>query len=73
MGVLADRMNLRWLYAAAFTLWSISQGLIGFATGLGTLILFRMLLGVCEAIYLPGGSKVVSLMIRPSERGQPCG
>ena len=29
MGVLADRVNLRWLYAIAFTLWSISQGLIG--------------------------------------------
>lgn len=73
MGVLADRMNLRWLYAAAFTLWSISQGLIGFATGLGTLILFRMLLGVGEAIYLPGGSKVVSLLFRPAERGLPSG
>ena len=26
MGVLADRVNLRWLYAVSFTLWSISQG-----------------------------------------------
>ena len=34
MGMLADRVNLRWLYAGAFTLWSIAQGLIGFATGL---------------------------------------
>ena len=73
MGVLADRVNLRWLYAAAFTLWSVSQGLIGFATGLGTLIVFRMLLGVGEAIYLPGGSKIVSLLFRPAERGLPCG
>jgi ACS family D-galactonate transporter-like MFS transporter len=73
MGVLADRVNLRWLYAAAFTLWSVSQGLMGFATGLGTLIVFRMLLGVGEAIYLPGGSKIVSLLFRPAERGLPCG
>jgi ACS family D-galactonate transporter-like MFS transporter len=73
MGVLADRMNLRWLYAAAFTLWSISQGLIGFATSLSMLIVFRMLLGIGEAIYLPGGSKVVSLLFRPAERGLPCG
>src|SRR5256714_15359182 len=27
MGVLADRVNLRWLYAFSFTLWSVSQGL----------------------------------------------
>src|SRR5947208_7459150 len=31
MGVLADRVNLRWLYAGAFTLWSIAQRLMGFA------------------------------------------
>jgi MFS transporter, ACS family, D-galactonate transporter len=73
MGVLADRVNLRWLYAAAFTLWSISQGLIGFSTGLGMLIAFRMLLGVGEAIYLPGGSKIVSILFRPAERGLPSG
>ena len=73
MGVLADRMNLRWLYAGAFILWSVSQGLMGFATGLGTLIAFRMLLGIGEAVYLPGGSKIVSLLFRPAERGLPCG
>ena len=73
MGVLADRVNLRWLYAAAFTLWSMSQGLMGLATGLGTLIVFRMLLGIGESIYLPGGSKIVSLLFRPAERGLPCG
>jgi MFS family permease len=73
MGVLADRVNLRWLYAAAFTLWSISQGLMGFAYGLTALIGFRMLLGIGEAIYLPGGSTIVSLLFKPSERGLPSG
>src|SRR6185369_17298391 len=73
MGILADRVNLRWLYAGAFALWSVSQGLIGFAAGLSALIAFRVLLGIGEAIYLPGGSKIVSLLFRPSERGLPCG
>jgi len=73
MGILADRVNLRWLYAAAFTLWSLSQGLIGFAAGLGAIIFFRILLGIGEAVYLPGGSKIVSLFFRPAERGLPCG
>jgi MFS family permease len=66
-------VNLRWLYAAAFTLWSVSQGLVGFATGLGSLIAFRVLLGVGEAIYLPGGSKIVSLLFSSAERGLPSG
>ena len=73
MGVLADRLNLRWLYAVSFTLWSISQGLMGFATGFGMLVAFRMLLGIGEAIYLPGGSKIVSLLFPPAERGLPSG
>jgi MFS family permease len=73
MGLLSDRVNLRWLYALSFTLWSISQGLMGFATGMGTLILFRLLLGIGEAIYLPGGSKIVSLLFKPAERGLPSG
>src|ERR1043165_2916299 len=43
MGLLADRVNLRWLYAGAFTLWSVAQGLIGFSTGLASLIALRVL------------------------------
>src|SRR5438876_8786961 len=58
MGLLADRVDLRWLYAGAFTLWSIAQGLTGFAGSLLTLIVFRVILGVGEAIYLPGGTMV---------------
>src|SRR6266545_138761 len=73
MGVLADRVNLRYLYAGAFALWSFSQGLMGLASGLGMLIGFRVMLGIGEAIYLPGGSRIVSLLFRREERGLPCG
>jgi len=73
MGWCADRLNLRWFYAGAFVLWSVAQGLTGFATTLGMLILFRVLLGIGEAIYLPGGTKIVSILFPPSERGLPCG
>src|SRR5262245_40722892 len=73
MGILADRVNLRSLYAAAFTLWSVAQGMMGFADSLGMLIVFRFLLGIGEAIYLPGGSKIVSLIFHPAERGLPSG
>ena len=72
-GLLADRANLRWVYAGAFTLWSVAQALTGLATNLLNLICFRVLLGVGEAIYLPGGTKAVSLLFPLSERGLPCG
>jgi ACS family D-galactonate transporter-like MFS transporter len=73
IGRAADRLNLRWLYAAAFALWSLSQGLTGFAGSLVALMAFRMMLGVGESIYLPGGTKIVSRLFAPSERGLPCG
>jgi ACS family D-galactonate transporter-like MFS transporter len=73
IGWSADRFNLRWLYAGAFTIWSFAQGLTGLASSLSALIAFRILLGVGESIYLPGGTKIVSLLFAPKERGLPSG
>ncbi len=73
IGYLSDRINLRWLYAGAFTLWSIAQGLTGFAGGITALVLFRILLGIGESIYLPGGTKIVSLLFSARNRGLPSG
>ena len=73
IGWCADRFNLRWIYAGAFALWSIAQGLTGFAGSLGALLVFRVVLGVGESIYLPGGTKIVSLLFKSEERGLPSG
>jgi len=73
MGWAADRMNLRWLYAGAFALWSLSCGFTSLATGLGALLAMRALLGIGEAIYLPGGMKIIGLLFGPSERGLASG
>ncbi len=73
IGWCADRLNLRWLYAGAFALWSLAQGLTGLAGSLAALAGLRILLGVGESIYLPGGSKIVSLLFSDKERGLPSG
>lgn len=73
IGWCADRFNLRWLYAVAFTIWSFAQGLTGLAGSFGLLLAFRILLGIGESIYLPGGTKIVSLMFAPKDRGLPSG
>src|SRR5689334_10507149 len=73
IGWCADRFNLRWLYAGAFALWSLAQGLTGLAGSLAVLIGFRILLGVGESIYLPGGTKIVSLLFERKDRGLPSG
>jgi MFS transporter, ACS family, D-galactonate transporter len=73
VGWAADRFNLRWLYAGAFIIWSFAQGLTGLAESLTALLAFRILLGIGESIYLPGGTKIVSLLFSAKERGLPSG
>src|SRR5437879_5461974 len=73
IGWCADRFNLRWLYAGAFIIWSFAQGLTGLSRSLSALLAFRILLGVGESIYLPGGTKIVSLLFAPKQRGLPSG
>jgi MFS transporter, ACS family, D-galactonate transporter len=73
IGWSADRFNLRWLYAGSFVIWSFAQGLTGLAGSLTALLGFRILLGVGESIYLPGGTKIVSLLFSAKERGLPSG
>jgi MFS family permease len=69
----ADRWNLRWLYAGLFAVWSLACGFTGFAGSLLVLILLRILLGIGESIYLPGGTKIVSMLFPSPERGFPSG
>jgi MFS family permease len=73
VGWCVDRYNLRWIYSALFALWSFACGLTGLAGSLGVLIAFRVLLGIGESIYLPGGTKIVSVLFEPRERGLPSG
>src|SRR3989442_1042303 len=73
IGWCADRFNLRWLYAGAFALWSLAQGLTGLAGSLAVLVGFRILLGIGESIYLPGGTKIVSLLFARRDCGLPSG
>ena len=49
-GSAVDRFGIRLLYAAAFTLWSLASAAIGFSRGLTDILIFRMLLGVAEAV-----------------------
>ena len=73
VGWCVDRYNLRWIYSVLFALWSFACGLTGLAGSLGVLIAFRVLLGIGESIYLPGGTKIVSVLFEPRERGLPSG
>ena len=73
VGVLIDRLNVRWLYAGAFALWSVACGLTGMVGGFATLIVMRIILGIGEAVMLPGSLRVVNIIFPPRDRGLPTG
>jgi MFS family permease len=73
MGRIVDRYNIKVVYAACFGLWSLAAAATGLVTGLWTLMACRVLLGIGEAVYLPGGLKVVSLHFRSEETAWPAG
>jgi MFS family permease len=73
MGHFVDRYNIKIVYAASFGLWSVAAAACGLATGLWTLIAARVLLGIGESVYLPGGMKVVSLHFSSEEAAWPAG
>ncbi len=68
MGILADRVNVRWFYPLLLACWS----LMGFATGLmdtfAGLLVCRILLGLFEGGNWPCGIKTVQRLLPPAER-----
>lgn len=50
-GYLGDRYSRKWLIALGIFVWSLGTVLSGFATGLGLLLIFRLLVGFGEASY----------------------
>lgn len=74
-GALLDRFGTKRVYAAAIALWSLftaSQGFVGFVTGLSAvaaLFALRFLVGICEAPSFPGNARLVAAWFPGRERG----
>lgn len=68
VGLVLDRVNLRWAYLIAVVLWSLVAALTGTATSFVTLLMFRLLLGVAESANWPSAINVVARVVEPKER-----
>src|SRR5262249_42865786 len=73
IGRLVDRYSIKYVYAGLFAMWSLAAAATGLVHGLGALIACRVLLGIGESVYLPGGLKVVSQHFRSEESAWPAG
>ncbi|WP_043264392.1 MFS transporter [Streptomyces sp. CT34] len=69
-GLLADRIGVQWLNRIAVPLWALASLLTAVASGLGLVILARLLLGVAEGPSMVGASKATAAWFPAVERGR---
>lgn len=59
-GLLADRLNRKWLIVASLFVWSAVTFAMGYATTFNQLYWLRAVMGVSEAIYIPAGLSLIA-------------
>lgn len=59
-GVIADRMNRKWLIVGSLFVWSSVTYLMGIAETFNQIVFLRALMGVSEALYIPAGLSLIA-------------
>ena len=68
-GWLVDRLNVKWVFAGGFLLWSLATATVGIAHAFATLFALRLILGMGESVAFPSYSKIIALHIPEEHRG----
>jgi MFS family permease len=69
VGWLCDRIDVKWVYAAGFVIWSGATLGTAATTGFAGLLLMRLLLGVGESVTYPATSRILAEVIPERRRG----
>ena len=59
-GIIADRLNRKWMIVGSLFVWSTVTMLMGFAKTFDQLYILRALMGVSEAFYMPAGLALIA-------------
>lgn len=59
-GIIADRLNRKWLIVGSLFVWSVVTWLMGYATDFSQIYWLRALMGVSEALYIPAGLSLIA-------------
>ena len=68
-GWLVDRLDVKWVIASGFFLWSAATATTGAAHAFGTLLLARLALGAGESVSYPACSTILSRYFPEHKRG----
>jgi MFS transporter, ACS family, D-galactonate transporter len=69
VGALLDKIGVKWLIRVGTIIWSIATFLTALVSGLGLVLLTRILLGVAESPAFPGSAKATGYWFPLRERG----
>lgn len=59
-GMIADRLNRKWLIVISLFVWSFVTLLMGYVTNINQLYILRALMGISEAFYIPAALSLVT-------------
>ncbi|MFZ0636769.1 MAG: MFS transporter [Candidatus Acidiferrales bacterium] len=68
-GWLVDRLNVNWVFAGGFLLWSAATATTGMVHTFAALFALRLLLGMSESVAYPSYSKILALNFSEEHRG----
>ena len=68
IGTLLDKIGVKWLMRIGTLLWSVATFMTAIVSGMGLIILSRILLGIAEAPAFPGASKATGYWFPRQER-----
>mgnify|MGYP003433676662 FL=1 len=59
-GIIADRMNRKWLIVGSLFVWSAVTYAMGITTQYNHLLVLRGVMGISEALYIPAGLSLIA-------------
>lgn len=69
VGALLDKVGVKWLVRIGTLIWSFATLMTALVSGMGLIILSRVILGIAEAPAFPGASKATGYWFPVQERG----
>lgn len=68
-GWLVDRLDVKWVFAGGFLIWSAATAITGVLHGFVALLVVRIILGIGESVAFPSYSKIIANHIPLGRRG----
>ena len=59
-GMIADRINRKWLIVGSLFVWSFVTLMMGYSTDFNQIYILRAIMGISEALYIPAGLSLIT-------------